>query len=229
MSTQHRVTRRRFALVPRWVTGTIGLGASMWVSGCGGAVAPGLPAYTGSSSGSYVARSVPGPASPGTAVAPAPLPPGSVSATPHPGADPVVTVAHVPLPAGLGSEQTRVAQRYGAFYDALASATAAPEKPHPEIAAVAAGTARQTVENFAAAAAAKHWRYVGVLTLTVTSATVTGAAATVCGYYVDHSFPVDRAGKPAEPVDDAPQYVRGRLTRAGDVWTVTDNANGVSC
>ncbi|MEP6799417.1 MAG: hypothetical protein ABI890_14775 [Lapillicoccus sp.] len=226
--TQGR-THRRPTTVQGWLTGTVSLGAFLLLGGCGGAVAPGLPAYTGSSSGTLVATADPRTIGTGTRVAPAPLAPPSVEATARTAADLPVTVRHVPLPAGLGAEQTRVAQRYGAFYDALAAASAAPEKGYPEVATVAVGTARQTVESFAAAAAAKQWRYVGVLDLTITSVTVAGAAATACGYYVDHSFPVDQAGGAAESVDDAPTYVRGRLTKTGNVWMVTTNANGVSC
>lgn len=228
MAVQHGHAHRRPATVTGWLTGTVGLGASLVLSGCGGAAAPGLPAYTGSASGTAVATADPGPPV-GTAVAPMSSAPPTAEATGRPAKQPVVSIKHVPLPAGLGAAQTRVAERYGTFYDALASASGAPEKAHPEVAAVASGTARQTVESFAAAAAAKHWHYVGALDLSITSTTVVGASATVCGFYVDHSFPVDQAGKAAEPVDASSKYVRGRLSMTGGVWIVTDNANGVSC
>ena len=136
-----------------------------------------------------------------------------------------------PLPAGLAADTTPLTDAYFAYWDFATKAYGDPAAADvvSGVGTVATGDAAALILSDSKGLAAANQHLVGTVTSTVKSASVSGAAGTVCAASRDLSYPVDASGKPAAVALPRDFTFKADLVQNGPSWRVQKIVGVQSC
>lgn len=188
---------------------------------------PKLPVYTGGTTPATSSTS-------GGTTSPTPSGSGTSATTSGPStpARPVaVTITRRPLAAGIPTTTKPVTDAWFGYWEYVGRAISNPraEGAVENVGSVATGTAASDAVSQISDLKSKNQHTIGETRITVSKATLSGAAGTVCSTFDDRSYDVDTKGVPVQPVIPRAFTFSATLKLDGPTWRVEKVTRVASC
>jgi hypothetical protein len=201
-------------------TGVLTVGAcavAMSISACSSSTdtASKLPLYTGGVSTSPATPSSSGP----TATPAAPTTSASAGKTQS------FTIRRGSLPAGLAGDTAAAAEAWLSYWEYLAVADSIPAMDPATVGSVMTGAAANKATTYVAKLQRTKTHVVGFVGVDMTSVSLHGSTATVCGRFHTNAFEFNSLGKPVESTLPIVQFYQGTAAKSGPKWRISDYVN----
>jgi hypothetical protein len=195
------------------------VGAVVTLSACsGGPVSPSsLPLYTGGASA--------GTASPGTSPSATPPSRSASATTSAPARTQTFTIRRGALPAGLTGDRAAAAEAWVAYWEYLAVADSIPAIDPATSGNVMTGDAAVSAYAYAAKLKKAKTHVIGTMVVDMTSASVHGSTATLCGRLNMNAFEFDAHNRPVESTLRTFLFYKGSAVKSGPKWRISQYLN----
>jgi len=194
--------------------------AVVTLSGCSGGPdkSSSLPLYTGGASTSSVSPS----ASPTDTVS---TPPAQGATADLAGKTQTFTIRRGKLPAGLTGDRAAAAEAWLVYWEYIAVADSDPAIDPAASGSVMTGAAATKFYAYTALLKKAKTHVIGTMGVDVTSASVRGSTATLCGRLNENAFEFDAKGIPVESILPTVLFFKGTASKSGPMWRISDYVN----